>query len=474
MAAIRATYLRRHAEIAAKLQSLRVELDAWRKLTDEQPALKRHQSQIRLLDAMLSGLLEPVAAAVKQKPVEATVLDDGVEWESEILAAHSIWEVFRSKYVLRQNELFRDYLAACDDLAWECYAPALKKLAPAGTVKAPPLVFLSSTWSPFAQSRDTNFQNEVRVTTEARQALRGDGFQEVLQRLPIPLVSLPWYQAFHLPGAILVAHEIGHIVERDFDLSESIRAALAQAGLAAPDVWSGWASELFADAYGCIALGPAFGGALIDLLATSTAIVESEQRRGGEHPTRALRVELMLLTLESQGFLDDAQRLRAAWDATYTPPGAMADLRKDVPKVVKALLAGPYGGAALADLIPRSAAPAIDKVALLAATGLQPILEALNPDPRTLIAAAQRLHEDPTRSDNAAAFAMLKREMTRKGADQYRHAGEVIEEKTELDAALAPQEEAARAQGRALRNFLATLAAASPTRADAPPGRQGP
>ena len=110
MAAIRATYLRRHAEIAAKLQSLRVELDAWRKLTDEQPALKRHQSQIRLLDAMLSGLLEPVAAAVKQKPVEATVLDDGVEWESEILAAHSIWEVFRSKYVLRQNELFRDAL----------------------------------------------------------------------------------------------------------------------------------------------------------------------------------------------------------------------------------------------------------------------------------------------------------------------------------------------------------------------------
>lgn len=453
---MRATHERRLAELRSKLSSLRIELDAWKKLTDDSPPLKRHQSQIRLLDATLTALLMPVDQALAAQPGEADIFEKGVGWENDILAAHSIWEVFRAKYVLRQNEIFRDYLAACDDLAWECYAPALKRFAP-GALKEPPLVYLSATWSPFAQSRDTNFLNEVRATGGGLAKLGSEEFQQVLARLPIPLVSLPWYQLLHLPGAIIVAHEIGHVVERDFKLTDALIAALEGAGLANPEVWKAWASEVFADVYGCLAMGPTFAGSLMDLMTTARSTVANERRMSGAHPPRALRVEIVLTVLTETAYADEANRLRAAWEATYTRPHAMEDFVEDAKRAAKAVMHGPYSGAKLTDVVSFPKSATLANIRIFAAQG-QAINLAPYSDPRELFAAAQMLHEEPLQNQKPNVFKLLVDQAIRRGANQYRSQGQVIEKKAQLDAELAAREKQARNDAEGLRTLLRELA----------------
>ena len=461
---IRATHQRRLTELHAKLASLRFELESWKTLTETSPSLKRHHSQIRLLDVTLSGLLEPVSQALAAQAEDATVLNRGLDWEREILAAHSIWEVFRAKYVLRQNETFGRYLAACDDLAWECYSPALQAFAP-GALKEPPLVYLSATWSPFAQSRDTNFQNEIRVTNGGA-VLASDEFQDVLKSLPIPLVSLPWYQLKHLPGAIIVAHEVGHIVERDFDLHDDLLANIEGANLSAPRMWKGWASEVFADVYGCLAMGPAFAGALLDLLSTAANVV-GERRVGGPHPTHALRAELTLGLLGETGFKAQADRLRAAWEATYGQPVFMKEFVDDARKLGIRVAEGSYRGKKLREVIGFPPNAKIEFIAN-AAAGNPGALSAF-PDPRLLFSAAQYLHEETIAGDITDAFDALVDQALRRGADQYRSEGEPILTKADLDAALEKREEQAAKAVPDLRKLLNRLTSAGPARANQPP-----
>jgi len=449
---IRDVHLRRYAEIGAKLRSLDQELDDWSKLTDQEAlGMRRHHSQVRLLKATLQGLLEPVAAAVKAAAADASVLDQGVSWENEILAAHSIWEVFRAKLLLRTSEMFRTHLAACDDLAWACYQPALQAFAP-GATKTPPLVFLSATWSPFAQARDGNFQNEVRAYGRAGAVLSDDEFQKVLKYLPIPLVSLPWYQLSHLPGAILIAHEVGHVVERDFDLTGDIAAALQAANLQFTSIWQGWAREVFADLYGCLAMGPAYVGALMDLLATSVTVIKTEQLRGGEYPTRALRVELALRALHATGHGDASDALRASWAATYPPPHAMEDFIPDVDKVVAAIYGGPVRGQPLTKVISWHATQV--EVTKMKDAVLRNFDLSKYGDVRQAFAAARLIHEDPGNSDLQTVFQRLIKHITGKGGQAYRYRGTTVGTRPQLDQQLENDEPAARDQGRALRKLL--------------------
>lgn len=455
----RPLYQRRFAELQAKRTSLRHELDDWKTQTVTSPALRRHHSQIRLLDATLTGVLDAIAADMDvvaktlATPAAAqTILEQAIRWENHILAAHSIWEFFRSKYVLRQNELFRDYLAACDDLAWACYEPALRAFTP-GTPKEPPLVFLSATWSPFAQARDSNFQNEVRVSGGSREALADEPFQQILRQLPVPLLSLPWYETFHLPAAVLLAHEVGHLVELEFNLSDDLANTLQRANLQAPEVWRGWRAEVFADVYGCLAMGPAFVGALMDLLTIAPATLAKEHRRAGTHPTRAVRVQLLLTVLSRMGYAEDSQRLQATWKSTYPTSECPADLAPDIEPVVHALLTGPFRGIPLTQVITLPPTDSVRKIARFAGQGARKSLEVYT-DPRYLLAAAQSLHEEPVPNQSKDAFKLLVDQALRRGHNQFRNAGVPVLELAELDTALRPREKQARQDGARLCDHL--------------------
>jgi hypothetical protein len=455
-------HLRRRAEIQAKLSSLETELAAWSTLTGQGTmGLGRHRSQVRALVHTLGGLLEHVKAAVDGAPADASLFDQVVAWEKDILAAHSIWEVFRSKLVLRQSEHFRASLAACDDLAWACYGPALTRFSPAAN-KAPPLVFLSSTWSPFAQSRDSNFQNEIRAP-DPQGTLRGEVFRQVLRRLPVPLVGLPWYQVVHVPGAILIAHEVGHLVEWDFALTDRIVAALEGSGAEYTDYWVQWASEVFADLYGCLAMGPAYVGALMDLLTTRVSAIQNARSQSGRYPTRGMRVELMLTALSRNGFVEDSNRLRATWEAAYGKPADGDKVKEDVPLVVEAICGPHYPSPvqgqpplALTDVISFAADGSEQTLAEYAAANSNKLCD-LATDPRKFFAAAQVLHERPPigLSDLPGAFRRLVKCASREGVQVFRFRNQPVGA-NELAEEVEHASDQLRESGRQLRDYLAT------------------
>ena len=156
-------------------------------------------------------------------------------------------------------------------------------------------MYLNAGWSPFVKERNREYQ----VDSVPRALLRSQpDFAKALAQLPFPLVGVPWYQAGFLPGALTIAHEVGHAVEADCGLTEAISVAIDDA-VTDPERrkdWLSWASEIFADTYGCLCAGPAFAYSLADTLAADRATVNSSKDPG--YPPRSLRIMLNCAMIE--------------------------------------------------------------------------------------------------------------------------------------------------------------------------------
>jgi hypothetical protein len=357
---------RRLAARTRKLGSLDDELREWEKdSSDGQKPLRLHHSQIGRIAAVLRQLQQqltnPNAAAGRRPPLS----DRDVE--SAALELHRMWEFFRSKFAMRKVEWLRRYLDAVDDFAWACYRPARDAAAAAGTIQAtalkePPLLFFGGGWSPFAMPRDYPFEAE-RVPDEP---LRTQAFVDALKKLPVPVVGIPWFQVRHLPDAVVIGHEVGHIVEDDLGLTKTMRAAIG--GAAAParrQAWESWAGEIFGDLYGQLATGPAFVGALGEVLADDPSWIAREKRTApawGDYPTTYVRMMLnfaLLRALEKENgalkFSADADALEAEWRGVYGAKHGLTDFDADIGPIAKTLVRTSYpelGGQKLTDVLP--------------------------------------------------------------------------------------------------------------------------
>jgi hypothetical protein len=443
---------RKKLELDAKSQALAGELAHWRAVSAANQPYEKHHSQI----ARISARLESVIGGITK---EIAALNDGTDAvliagqriEERLLAAHLVWDFFRSRLAMRGDAFLRTYLDACDEFAWSCYEGARKRFfeareqeqqhaanvaqaggasatavaggagaaEAAGTAgalasanvavgKEPPLVFLNGGWSPFAVSREQALDLDrpaFNVAGGTVAWLQTGEFHSVVRDLPFPMIGVPWYQLRHLPDALVLGHEMGHVLEWDFTLKPDMEAALAALPLIPIDrqkAWSAWRMEIFADIVGALAGGPRFGGALMDFLATMPVKVQQERRTvgvWGAYPMRWLRIDLVAYALRNIGFAKEAATLRADWQQTYGAPAIQAEFAGDVPAVVTALIDGPYavlGDAKLTDLISfrTDAAGAPYDEAVVDAIFGQGSLDIANP--REFFAAARLIYErDP-------------------------------------------------------------------------------
>lgn len=347
--------IRKRAELELKLSGLADEFTDWKKLTAAGSALEKHNSQVARLTGQLGRAREKLAAQVSA--VDFDVLDDARTTESDVLAVHRIWDFFRSKLAQRDSGSLRKFLIAADDLAWACYAPMCDARSAASPewrqrVKEPPLSFLNGGTSPFAQVRNVAFQIEDTL----EDGLDQTKFGELVQKLPIPVIGIPWHELSHLPEILVVGHEIGHAVEYDLDLTGELRQALVDAGLAAKRLpaWQSWRSEVFADVFGAVACGPAFVGTLLDFLAESKSAVVDESREVGEwgdYPTVALRVQIVLSAIRLTGHATEADNRAAEWAKLYGEKHAMQPFDADVERVAKAFAQTAFDGLGQATIV---------------------------------------------------------------------------------------------------------------------------
>ncbi len=346
---------RKRAELLAKLHGIEMELAFWRTQARAGGQLEKHQSQIdRLVDQ-----LQPVAALVI---AEINTADLGGDWptlEKQVLDLHRIWQFFREKLALRFVDHFRDYLLAADEFAWACYRPAQQVLVAAGTldrsaVKEPPLVCFSSAASPFSIPRGVSYRAELEGGSPRDQAAR-----EIVESLPIPVVGVPWHQLQHLPDALVLGHEVGHVVEGDARLEGHIRQLILDAVRTVDEPygtqndWQRWSSEAFADIYGALCGGPAFGSALGDFLLVPTG---RSSTGAGEYPPADVRIALVIGALRAAeadvpgGSADALQRLEERW----LEEGVEAHRARETSAVATAIVNCRYpqfGGSRLADVV---------------------------------------------------------------------------------------------------------------------------
>lgn len=328
---------RKTVGLKQKLAALAADFDEWQKATAPGQSLEKHYTQVTAITAHLEGLRTSTEGLLADAIRDGTVLDDGRNIESLILGIRRIWEFFRLKLVQRRDSGLITYLQLADELAWGCYKPVLDEFPKAR--REPPLVFLNGGLSPFALSRDQAFPAEA-VPGEP---LGGRTYDQVLQRLPIPIIGVPWYQTAHLPDLPVVAHETGHAVEHDFQWQSEIKNRIDDSLKGTPSVdhtnaWKAWSSEVFADAWGCLALGPAYASALRDFLVQGHDSVAQEVATDtGQYPTATLRMLICAALLEKE-FPAEAAACKSDWIAMYGDGEvAMPGYGGDVPLIAGAV-----------------------------------------------------------------------------------------------------------------------------------------
>jgi hypothetical protein len=339
-ASLNAFAARKRVELAHKVAGLRAEFDAWTRDAGQSRPLRKHQSQLERLFAQLGGMVDAAEEAVAQVDAQpADVLGDARAVQMTVLEVHRLWDHYRTKLSLRYVPWFHDFLAAADDLAWECYEPA--RVAAGGSRRAAPLVFLTGEFSPYTHAGEDGYAVEPMPG-----ALDGVRFREIAAELPVPVVGVPWYQVAHLPDAPVIGHEVGHDLELELGLTAAVRAHAAPVlATLDPDrayAWGEWLAELHADLVGVMCTGPAFATAMADLLAADPVQVADEARLAAAwqpHPPASLRVRALAEALGLMGFALEAATLLEAF-----PVAGDDRFAGDVAPLVRALWEGPHSG----------------------------------------------------------------------------------------------------------------------------------
>ena len=265
---------RREANLTKKFAALQGEFDKWIEITQPNEALEKHHTQVLALTGCLRGLRSQTEAAFERAKRDG-ILTEARNIESLLLGIRRIWEFFRSKLAARHDPVLREFLQLADELAWACYRPVLDVAGPAFH-REPPLVFLNGGLSPT--------HSAVKKPSRPKRCRRSFEWTYVCAEpsiFPIPAIGVPWPQASYFPDLPVVAHETGHTVESDFGLTDWVKAAivaqLPQDGRAQRSGhWQAWSNEVFADLWGCLTLGPAFVGSLMDFLSLGRNVVENE------------------------------------------------------------------------------------------------------------------------------------------------------------------------------------------------------
>ncbi|HEX9930105.1 MAG TPA: hypothetical protein VGB02_16345 [Pyrinomonadaceae bacterium] len=404
---------RKRIELEQKALALENELNQWFTKSEAKGRFEKHHTQIRAVRALLA----PWHVLVSEKLSQYTEQEDPEVFlgkcanaEKLILSEHRIWDFFRGKFVQRSDDTFNRFLKIADEFAWACYEPVQKAVFPDETNarrKEPPLVFFNGSVSPFSLSRDRAFQPEI----VAGETINLDS--DTVGKLPIPVIGVPWHQINYLPEALVIGHEVGHIIENDFGLTKSLRQhlsdALDNAGAnERKDAWLCWLSEIFADLYGCLSSGAAFAGTLIDFLIKKNETISSEQKNAanwGRYPTDYLRIRIVLRALEELRFNDEITNYRTLW-ASYSsnmPEG----FTNDIEHIVPALLNGKHQTLRNKSVLQifsfskRQQSDAVRTVGTLRSTNADTYFEMPTRDIRVLLAALRMAFEEsPARYAN--------------------------------------------------------------------------
>lgn len=271
--------------------------------------LFQYVSQLKALSQKLDQELEKLSVQVNGiSPTQnrGDVYRTCIAYDQYLLWVQRIWEYYRFRFDQRDDPELHDVLAAADEIVWSCFHAIFPDPLPGAPNEAPyrpaPLPYIAPDYSPQSLDRPSaEIQAAADMPVEFQQKL-----DSYLKRLPIPTVSLPpacvqfpWWLVF-------LGHEVGHQVQREADAIQSFSVLLSTAAVSKLDAgldkdefsarWAAWGSEIFADVFSVMMLGPSAYWAMIELDAGDEFTMLSPRR--GRYPAPVVRLSLMRTLLQ--------------------------------------------------------------------------------------------------------------------------------------------------------------------------------
>ncbi|HKQ79629.1 MAG TPA: hypothetical protein VJ810_38405 [Blastocatellia bacterium] len=348
---VQALMIGRREELRRRVESLHEEVSEWKswangQFNDELKSLEAHFSQLQAIDIIIAALINKQRALLEELEKEndnEVFRDKGFQLVQQIVKAQRFWDFFRDKLETRFSPRFKKPLWVADTVAWSCYRPVVELAAgedilPLNGLREPPLTYLAAELTPVTFVRKSH-------AFEGRDRLRDVGD---IERLPIPVIELPWDHIENLWMLLSIPHEVGHSFLSDFnlekDLENSLQDALSSVGAATERIaeWQAWRNEVFADLAALQLAGPAFAEYLFDQLLLPANDVLTENP-AGPHPTPYVRLLMNAAYIRTlapgrQEMLTQADRITDQWKQFYGAPSKFIDYQKEFPHVFNALM----------------------------------------------------------------------------------------------------------------------------------------
>lgn len=338
------TNLVRKEQTEVEFFRLKSESSAWWSERYAGDSLKQYRTQLNAIKSLLDSAIDYLQAQLNALDLNVPpgdIYESCRLFDLRVIWLRKVWQFYKEKFDQRADKTLQPILMAADEVVWSCYRQVVdqaKLYVPEFKQGPAPLPFIETSFSP------ESFPSEL-VPYDLKPSETGF-LQDLINQLPIPLVSLPQSCVKAPWWLVYIGHEIGHHVQYALlDKRRFIKLFQTQVedvvnrngGIENDSAkWGRWSKEIFADVFSVLMMGPWAVWSMVEFEMKKAS--EMLDRRD-QYPSPVARLSLLATTADQLG-LDGTAALRGINLAQMAAASAQAtrDLAL-VPHVVKSTLA---------------------------------------------------------------------------------------------------------------------------------------
>src|ERR1043166_233 len=304
----------RKEQTLREFERLKQEVELWSSRRQKEDKLNQYKTQVNAISNLVRRAAEFLEAELNKINLNNPLFEfyeDCRQFDLRVVWLRKVWSFYKDKFDQRDDDQLRALLLAADEVVWSCYQQAFRQASAFGMAmkqRPVPLPFVEISYSP------ESFPSEL-VPYGLKPSETGF-LQDLMNRLPIPLVSLPQSCVRAPWWLVYVGHEVGHHIQYAladkggfvplFKKQIENVAKMKCGGSEDVEKWGGWGKEIFADVFSVLTMGQWAVFAMVELeLQKADKMLE----RRAQYPAPAIRLHLLAHTANSLG-LDGTGALR--------------------------------------------------------------------------------------------------------------------------------------------------------------------
>jgi hypothetical protein len=283
---------------AQSAEGLARSVDAWAQAWSKHDFNKQYVTQVStivvLLNAALKALRTEFSGVGFADP--RTTYEACRRFDLRIVALAGVFDFFRRKFDQRLDKAAGGTIRAADEVVWSMHASAFNAVRvrqPSFALPPAPLPYIEPAYGLDIHTRGA-------LPGPIRALVPDVEFRRLIQGVPVPVVRLPPDCVEHPWSLLLLAHEMGHHLERELPEAPSLGVALTARidselkTIGAPEarrrVWRPWTAEVLADIVSVLFSG---AWAIVGLLELVFGPRAEMAVADGRYPPAMVRLGLM-------------------------------------------------------------------------------------------------------------------------------------------------------------------------------------